>query len=50
MLTVLLAFGLPSRWPRMVVAVGSGVVAAGALYYLLTTELPTLAALAATTG
>lgn len=49
-LTLLLAFGLPHRWPRIVVAGGSGVVAAGALYYLLTTELPTLAALAAGAG
>lgn len=49
-LTVLLAFGLPNRWPRIIVAGGSAVVAAGALYYLLTTELPTLAALAAGAG
>lgn len=49
-LTLLLAFGLPDRSPRIIVAGGSGVVAAGALYYLLTTELPTLAALAAGGG
>jgi hypothetical protein len=49
-LTVLLAFGLPARWPRVLLAGGSSVVAAGALYYLLTTELPTLAALGAGAG